>query len=248
MLAAQPGTRLHHAFERLQKARSGSSNTISTGDRRAYHDWLRADETVIDWVASGEPLTIEHIKKLNEYVSASSKGNANAQSPFMPLPWMLMLSPTSSSTSIWQFRQKQVTAWSLNRSNTSRELHQHQFIDYRDIPKAMNDFIEWYQLNEKNLHPVTLAALSYRWLVSIHPFADGNGRTARLVMDWILQKNGYPPATLVSGYVSVASFGRFSQTEEANWQGQERAVYSVSLGLAKTFDILRDVHSQGSTD
>jgi Fic family protein len=44
------------------------------------------------------------------------------------------------------------------------------------------------------LHPVELAAEFHFRFVYIHPFSDGNGRTARLLMNLILMKYGFPPA------------------------------------------------------
>jgi len=45
-------------------------------------------------------------------------------------------------------------------------------------------------------HPVEIAAEAHYHLVTIHPFIDGNGRTARLLMNLILLQNGYPPALI----------------------------------------------------
>ncbi len=45
-------------------------------------------------------------------------------------------------------------------------------------------------------HPVTRAAAAHFGLVHIHPFADGNGRTARLLMNLLLLRAGYPPAVI----------------------------------------------------
>lgn len=49
---------------------------------------------------------------------------------------------------------------------------------------------------KSDLHPVELAAEAHYQLVTIHPFVDGNGRTARLLMNLILIQNGYPPALI----------------------------------------------------
>jgi len=49
----------------------------------------------------------------------------------------------------------------------------------------------------KNIHPVELAAQAHHRLVAIHPFMDSNGRTARLVINLILFKPGYPPAVIL---------------------------------------------------
>lgn len=63
------------------------------------------------------------------------------------------------------------------------------------VPNMMEAFIEWV-VTSTNLHPVELAAEAHYQLVTIHPFVDGNGRTARLLMNLILMQNGYPPAII----------------------------------------------------
>jgi Fic family protein len=60
------------------------------------------------------------------------------------------------------------------------------------IKTLMTKFVHKINLN-KSLHPVKLAADAHYHLVTIHPFADGNGRTARLLMNLFLIKAGYPP-------------------------------------------------------
>ena len=50
---------------------------------------------------------------------------------------------------------------------------------------------------DKTEHPVVCAAKTHFELVSIHPFVDGNGRTARLLMNLILMKSGYVPAIIL---------------------------------------------------
>jgi Fic family protein len=65
----------------------------------------------------------------------------------------------------------------------------------RKVPDLMNNFIYWLHSKTKQ-HPVQIAALAHYKLVSIHPFIDGNGRTARLLMNLILMIYGYPPAII----------------------------------------------------
>lgn len=63
------------------------------------------------------------------------------------------------------------------------------------IPALMDAFLKW--LRSKNPdHPVKIAADAHIKLVSIHPFSDGNGRTARLLMNLLLIQKGYPPALI----------------------------------------------------
>jgi len=60
-----------------------------------------------------------------------------------------------------------------------------------DVPGQMASFIKELNRQTKALHPVEFAAYAHRRLVDIHPFQDGNGRTARLLMNLILINHGY---------------------------------------------------------
>jgi Fic family protein len=64
------------------------------------------------------------------------------------------------------------------------------------LDKMMEDYFIHYEHQKKRLHPVLLAAEMHERLVSIHPFIDGNGRTSRLVMNFILLKHGYTVTSL----------------------------------------------------
>jgi Fic family protein len=60
-----------------------------------------------------------------------------------------------------------------------------------EVPERMQAFVSELNDKSKALHPVTLAAFAHRRLVDIHPFTDGNGRTARLLMNLVLLNKGY---------------------------------------------------------
>jgi Fic family protein len=60
-----------------------------------------------------------------------------------------------------------------------------------EVPSLMEHFIKGLNERKDNIHPVVLAAFAHRKLVDIHPFSDGNGRTARLLMNLILVNKGY---------------------------------------------------------
>jgi len=63
------------------------------------------------------------------------------------------------------------------------------------VPDLMAQLQAWLN-SSTDLHPVELAAEAHYRLVTIHPFVDGNGRTARLLMNLILMMLGYPPAII----------------------------------------------------
>lgn len=60
-----------------------------------------------------------------------------------------------------------------------------------EVPKCMAALVTELTEQQRKLHPVELAAYAHRRLVDVHPFQDGNGRTARLLMNLILINLGY---------------------------------------------------------
>ena len=72
----------------------------------------------------------------------------------------------------------------------------HELPQPHQLEQLMLDYFQFYASNRKKLHPVILAAEMHERLVSIHPFIDGNGRTARLVMNFILLSNGFTRANI----------------------------------------------------
>ena len=64
------------------------------------------------------------------------------------------------------------------------------------VPNLMTEWGEWLAAREETGRPVETAALAHHRLAAIHPFIDGNGRTARLVMNLVLMRAGYPPTVI----------------------------------------------------
>lgn len=61
------------------------------------------------------------------------------------------------------------------------------------VPELMEKLIYRYDEWKEKYHPIIVASLLHAEFVKIHPFIDGNGRTARLLMNFEAMKNGYPP-------------------------------------------------------
>ena len=61
--------------------------------------------------------------------------------------------------------------------------------EYIDIPDLLDELVEY--VNTTDDHPLIVAAVVHYQLVTIHPFEDGNGRTARLLSGYIMDLNGY---------------------------------------------------------
>lgn len=73
---------------------------------------------------------------------------------------------------------------------------QHRPPDSLQVPELMQAMLEWYENAGQQLHPIERAARLHGELVKIHPFVDGNGRTARLLMNLVLMQAGFPAALI----------------------------------------------------
>lgn len=69
-----------------------------------------------------------------------------------------------------------------------------EYASPEETPALMTDLVDWYNKAEAEgkLTPVELAALFHYRYIRIHPFEDGNGRIARLIVNYILTKHDYP--------------------------------------------------------
>ena len=66
------------------------------------------------------------------------------------------------------------------------------------VPKLMTEFAASFKNEPKErLAAITFSAFAHFKLVDIHPFIDGNGRTARLLMNLFLMRRGFPPAVIL---------------------------------------------------
>jgi len=67
-----------------------------------------------------------------------------------------------------------------------------------EVRPRMNELLDWLRRNPDEYTPIEIASVFHHRFVWIHPFIEGNGRTARLLMNAILMKNGYPFIAIVS--------------------------------------------------
>lgn len=82
------------------------------------------------------------------------------------------------------------------------------------VAKEMEDYFIWMDQHKNKLHPVVLAAEMHERLVTIHPFIDGNGRTSRLIMNFILLQHGYVIANIKGEYETRMKYYQTLETAQ----------------------------------
>lgn len=99
------------------------------------------------------------------------------------LPWAVEPPPTDDRPGSW--RKTGVTVRGVRVS----------------LPSAIHaDLQEWSRSTKRRgaNHAITRAAEHHAWFERIHPFADGNGRVGRLLLNFLLLQQGYPPAVILA--------------------------------------------------
>ncbi|MDP8238451.1 MAG: Fic family protein [Candidatus Hatepunaea meridiana] len=72
----------------------------------------------------------------------------------------------------------------------------HHYIDPLQVSGEMEQLCAWIDQNIEQLHPIIVGAVAHYNFVRIHPFDDGNGRGARILMNLIFMKRRYSPAVI----------------------------------------------------
>lgn len=72
----------------------------------------------------------------------------------------------------------------------------HTYVDPLHVVDEMQALVAWINQSMGSVHPIHVAAVAHYHLVRIHPFDDGNGRGARILMNLILMHKGYFPAVV----------------------------------------------------
>lgn len=108
------------------------------------------------------------------------------------------------------------------------------------IADEMADLCQWMQVKRAAYHPVEFAALLHQRFVFIHPFKDGNGRVARLLMNTALIQSGFLPVIippiLRADYISLL--------EKAHRDESSFVEFIAQRELESQKDFMRMLHIQ----
>lgn len=174
-LSRQAKIRATHYSTRIEGNRLTLEETaeVITGRRRIFHgrerdvaevrNYWDALTRIEEWVAKGRPITEELIQRIAGIVINGKRSG------------------------IASYRDGQ----NVIRDSISGGIV-YMPPEAFNVPELMEEFVRWINQAEADKTPVVIiAALAHYQFVTIHPYYDGNGRTARLIATYILHRGGY---------------------------------------------------------
>jgi Fic/DOC family len=199
------------ALERdLNDQRARLSTTIASSDlnaHRANANWLRAQAQVAQWAERGERPTFKAMCRINELLGEGLK------------PWNRAEQAERVGARFGELRRVDVVAGTPPQ----------YFLRADQLREAMDQLFGWYEEQQRfEAHWFLVAAQMHQRLVTLHPFADANGRTARLMVDWLLMLGGLPPPLLQ--LQNLALFANESDSRQAAAGLAERTLLAGVIG------------------
>ncbi len=91
----------------------------------------------------------------------------------------------------------------------------HHYVEPEQVPGEIEKLCLWINEGLDKLPPLIVATVAHYNLVRIHPFDDGNGRGARILMNLILIKKGYPPA-IIKNTIRRAYLAALNQADQGD--------------------------------
>lgn len=196
------------------------NHTLSEANEMTAHNI--AYSSIIERAADKErPLSESDIKELHECILIK---------PF----WKEAITPDGSPT------RRKIDVGKYKTEPNSVRLTGGELFVYSsptNTPIEMGELMSWYykEVEKKEMHPVTLAALFHYKFVRIHPFDDGNGRMSRLVMNYILFQNDLPPVVIKSAeknkYLAALRAADLGDMEAFLSYIEENLIWSLELTL-----------------
>lgn len=209
-----------HRLERQAREVSAFSSTSIEGNPLPLTDVKRILKNRPEHVRDSEREVLNYNKALVESDGLIKKGNIS-----FDLPLILKI-------------QKMVTEELMTKYNSGRLRTEPVFVnnpavrqtvywppDHVDVPVLMEDLFEYLKKNSKTIDPLILAGIFHKQFVIIHPFIDGNGRTARLSAKILLAKMG------------LNTFNLFSFE---NYYNQNVSKYFDEVGMIGSYYDLKD--------
>ncbi len=174
-------------------------NNVDSDDVQELLNYRDAFELVTEYIHDGGPITEVLIREIHKRLVKSVRGNSAAPGEYRRIPNYVVNSIT-----------KEII---------------YTPPDANEVPRLMAELVEWLR-DGHEINPLIIAGIAQFQLVHIHPFLDGNGRTARLLSTLSLYKSGYD-------FKRLFSISEFYDRDRAAYYNAIQSVRENNLDLTK---------------
>lgn len=200
--SATPFEAIDNDKSKLDSARPLPKHSLATLREKLALEWTYHSNAI-----EGNTLTLRETKVVLEGITVGGKSlreHFEATNHRDAILYVEELVAKDEPLSEWQIRNihalvlkgiDEGEAWRYRQENVVIAGASTTPPDFLHLPAEMASLIEWHA-QAQALHPITRAAELHTRFIKIHPFVDGNGRTARLLLNFELMKAGYPPAII----------------------------------------------------
>ena len=155
----------HLTLDQSERLLAGENPSgVNADDAKEVTNYRKAVDMVADYLGSGDPVTEGLIREIHKRLVRDVRGNAAAPGEYRR---------------IQNYVANSITKEIIYKPPSPQE-----------VPPMMTEFVSWLNA-EQDVHPMLVAGIAQFQLVHIHPFLDGNGRTARLLSMLCLYRKGY---------------------------------------------------------
>ena len=195
-------TEIDQLKSQLDALRPLPEHTVRTLHEQQVLEWTYHSNAI-----EGNTLTLKETKVVLEGITIGGKSlneHFEAINHREAINYVESIVSGKEPLSEWQIKNiHQLVLKNIDARNAGRYRQQNVVIagashtppNFLHLRQAMTALMTWYQ-GAANLHPLQRAARLHVDFVGIHPFVDGNGRTARLLMNFELMRSSYLPAII----------------------------------------------------
>ncbi|MCX6763734.1 MAG: Fic family protein [Candidatus Moranbacteria bacterium] len=180
-------------LERTAREISAFSSTSIEGNPLPLTDVKRILKNKPEHIRDSEKEVLNYNKALVELNSLIKNGKQ-----IFDLALILKIQKTIAQDLIEEYRCGQLRKEPVFVNNPKIRQTVYLPPDYSDVQKLMNELLEYIRSQENKIDPLILAGIFHKQFVIIHPFIDGNGRTARMATKVLLAKMGLNTFNLFS--------------------------------------------------
>lgn len=191
--------------ETLQKIRKGSRERLGKMDRLAwknYYEWFLAQFTYNTNAIEGSTLTLQDTSLIlfeNVVPKGKSPREINeVQNHKEAFDFTLSYKGNLTKRFVLEVHKRLMHNILWKAAGKFRDVNVYiRGVDilpppHSKVEEEFSRLIKWYARNRKKYNPVVVAAYFHCAFEGVHPFRDGNGRTGRLILNFMLRQSGLP--------------------------------------------------------